>query len=140
MRAPEGLWQTAAPLPSSTPRQRAFADSARDLPPSLGDFFERGRPQSNRGRCRLQHGNQLLARNTKLLGLAVLQTGDVDQRFQTLDLLPDRRRELRIACLDGPGENGPIGQLDPIYIVAHVVERSAAETRFAAIRFALADL
>jgi len=44
------------------------------------------------------------------------------------------------SCSIFSSKNGLIGHFDPIDIVAHVVERSATETRFAAIRFALADL
>jgi len=52
----------------------------------------------------------------------------------------DRCRELRVSFLDGSHKNGLISQLDPGDVVAHIVQRSAAETRFAAIRLALADL
>ena len=51
-----------------------------------------------------------------------------------------RQHAAAVARLERRGENRPIGDGDAVDIIAHVVERSAAEPRLAAIRLALADL
>src|SRR5271165_4098477 len=125
-------------LPAKTMRFE-FSVGADPGTVSLSDFLKRRGAQADLWRRCLQQHNQFFAGRTQLSGVEALQIGNPDARFQLADFSLDRRCEFRVLRLHRGNKNRPIRDGNAIGVIAHIVERSAAEPRLPTIRLALPD-
>ncbi len=71
----------------------------------------------------LQRNHELLAQRAQLARIDTLEIVHIERRRELLDARADRCSELRVAGLELRGEDRPVGERDPVDIVAHVIER-----------------
>ena len=91
-------------------------------------------------RTGLDGDHEFLARAAQRADIYMRQVTRRDDRLELLDPVRHPVRQFGIRRLQRVRKNRTIGEIDAGDIVAHIIERRAADARFTAIGLALADL